>query len=282
MVPASGRRCEAGYFLKFKVDSLVISRSQFIGNPATLPHAHNMQIPTRNAPNSLEDAAAQLQRSMEAARRSRHSLHELRAHEREILRAWAASHQRVFLQDPTLSLERRQQHGEHVVGYHPQSSCWWKMTHPGKTGVGAGFHYDSLPPFAIHGLSARELLPSEYLDRLILHNEEFGDDIRLEGFIDLDAPSLLISQPDISGTPATLEEMDNQMRIMGYLPLNEISLGKPNSVSFYQPVRRIAVFDAHPGNFFAVYAATIPVDGILTKIQHPSEHAWLMERIVDS
>jgi hypothetical protein len=76
--------------------------------------------------------------------------------------------------------------------------------------------------------------------------------------------------------------MDNQMRIMGYLPLNEISLGKPNSVSFYQPVRRIAVFDAHPGNFFAVYAATIPVDGILTKIQHPSEHAWLMERIVDS
>jgi hypothetical protein len=199
-----------------------------------------MQIPGRNAASALENAAAQLRSGMEAARRSRQSLPELRAREREILRTWAENHHRIFQTDPTLSLSRRQEHGEHAVGFDPETSCWWKMTQ---------------------------------------HNTEFGDEIRFEGYVDLEQPSLVVSQPDIAGTPATQDQMENQMKLLGFLPLPNARLGKPNSISFYHPKRGIALFDAHPGNFFQSAEATLPIDGIISHITQPTEHAWLMDRV---
>jgi len=237
-----------------------------------------MLIPGRNAPSSLQDAAAHLRAGMGAARRGRCSLLELRNRERALLEEWAAAHGRIFQEDPTLSLARRQGHGEHCVGFHPESSCWWKTTHPGKCGVGAEFHYGELPPFAIGGVSARELLPSEYLNRLIVHNEEFGDDIRLEGYLAGESPSVVISQPDIVGEPATAADMEFQMSAMGYLLLPGLNVGKAGSISFYHPEKRIALFDAHPGNFFRTGEMTLPVDGIILKINEDAEHAWLMAR----
>ena len=237
-----------------------------------------MQNLERNAPGTLEHASAHLRTGLGATRRGRHSLPEVRSKERDALRAWAKNQGRLFGQDPTLSLLRRQMHGEHTVGFDPATACWWKSTHPGKAGIGAEFIYDDLPPFCVLEVMARELLPSEYLDRLILHNDEFGDDIRLEGFIDGDQPSILISQPDISGSPATREEMEEQMFKFGYLPLIGTQLGKLGSISFYHPTRRIAMFDAHPGNFFRSRNITLPIDGIISRIDEPSEHAWLMDR----
>ncbi len=237
-----------------------------------------MQLPGRNAASALENASTQLRASMETARRGRCSLLDLRTLERQILRTWAETNQRLFTEDPTLTLPRRQSHGEHEVAYDPMTSCWWKTTHPGKAGVGAEFIYEDLPPFHVHDIMARELLPSEYLERLLLHNAEFGDDIRLEGYVDGEHPSLLVSQPDIKGKPANAEEMEQQMKSLGFLPLPYIQLGKPNSISFYHPERRIVMFDAHPGNFFHTMEGTLPIDGILAKIHQPAEHAWLMER----
>ena len=238
-----------------------------------------MQIPGRNAPSALENASAELRAGMEAARRGGRSLPELRSQERAFLRRWAERQNRLFKTDPTVGLVRRQAHGEHVVGYDSDRSCWWKMTHPGTAGVGADFVYDSLPPFQIHGVTARELLPSEYLERLILHNAEFGDDIRLEGYVDQPEPSIVISQPDIAGAPAEQEQMEEQMRNLGFYRLAEVRLGKPCSISFYHPARRIAMFDAHPGNFFQTSEGTLPIDGIITRIDQPAEHAWLMDRV---
>jgi hypothetical protein len=236
-----------------------------------------MQLPGRNAPSSLEDAAAQLRAGVGAARRGRQSLLELRNLEREVLREWARRQGRVFGQDPTLSLARRQAHGEHVVGFDAGSACWWKSTHPGKCGVGVEFHYNDVPPFEILGISSRELLPSEYIERLIVHNREFGDDIRLEGYLDGDRPSLVISQPDISGAPAMAEQMTRQMAALGYRRMPCLHVGKPHSISFYHPEKRIALFDAHPGNFFQSDELTLPVDGIILQIHEAAEHAWLLD-----
>ncbi len=241
-----------------------------------------MQITERNAASALEDASAQLRAGMEAARRSGYSLPELRTLEREILLRWAKQQNRIFKSDPTLNLNRRQAHGEHVVGFDPVHSCWWKMTHPGTAGVGGEFVYDHLPPFHIHGITARELLPSEYLERILIHNAEFGDDIRLEEFVNQHQPSIVVSQPDIVGTPANQEQMENQMILLGFLPLSQVRLGKPRSISFYHPSRRIALFDAHPGIFFHTADATLPIDCILSKIHDPAEHAWLMDRITSN
>lgn len=238
-----------------------------------------MQIPGRNEAGALENASAQLRAGMETARRGRLSLPELRAREREILRFWAQSNCRLFAEDPTLTLPRRQEHGEHAVAFDATTLCWWKITHPGTAGVGVEFLYDDLPPFQVRGIIARELLPSEYLERLILHNSEFGDDIRLEGYVDREQPSLVISQPDVVGSPANQEQMEQQMQVLGYLPLADVRLGKPCSISFYQPERGIALFDAHPGNFFQTGDSVFPIDGIISRIQQPAEHSWLMTRV---
>lgn len=235
--------------------------------------------PGRNAPSSLEDAAAHLRGSVGAARRGGESLHSIRAAERDILRRWAERQGRLFGEDPTLNLSRRSSHGEHTVSFDETELCWWKITHPGKAGVGAEFDFEPLPPFGINRVFARELLPSEYIERMILHNREFGDDVRLEGYLDAAEPSLIISQPDIAGTPATEEEMCHQMEAFGYHPLGRLQIGKAGSISFYHPNRRIALFDAHPGNFFRTGTLTIPIDGLMSEISNPAEHQWLMDQL---
>lgn len=235
--------------------------------------------PGRNAPSTLENAAAHLRSGMEATRRGRDSLPDLRSKERALLREWAETENCLLNKDPTLTLERRKSHGEHTVGFDKNTGHWWKTTHPGKAGVGAEFEYEMLPPFSVVGIFARELLPSEYLTRMILHNHEFGDDIRFEGYLDLPEPSLVISQPDIGGSPATEDQMSDQMQRMSYLPLSNLQIGKKNSISFYHPERRIAMFDAHPGNFFHTGAMTIPIDGILLEISADAEHEWLLRQI---
>ena len=136
-----------------------------------------------------------------------------------------------------------------------------------------------LPAFLVGGIFARELLPFEYLTRMILQNREFSDDVRVEGYLDASEPSLVISQPNLKGQPATADQMSAQMLHFGYLPLGNLEVGKKNSIFFYQPACRIAVFDAHPGNFFHENGMTIPIDGILAEITADAEHHWLLQHI---
>lgn len=216
---------------------------------------------------------------MGPARRGRESLPELRTKERALLRAWAEAGDCIFNEDPTLTLDRRSAHGEHIVAFDPVAMIWWKTTHPGKAGIGAEFDYELLPPFSVIGIFARELLPSEYLARMILQNREFSDDVRLDGYLDAAEPSIIISQPNFKGQPATADQMSAQMRDFGYHSLGNLQIGKKNSISFYQPDRRIALFDAHPGNFFHANGMTIPIDGILAEITAEAEHHWLLQHI---
>lgn len=78
--------------------------------------------PGRNAPSSLEDAAAHLRGSVVATRRGGESLHSVRAAERNILREWAERHGRLFGEDPTLNLSRRSSHGEAPTANTPLPS----------------------------------------------------------------------------------------------------------------------------------------------------------------
>lgn len=138
------------------------------------------------------------------------------------------------------------------------------------------FDYQMLPPFSVEGIFARELLPSEYLTRMLLHNQEFSDNVRFEGYLDAVELSLIISQPDIEGTPATSDQMASQMEVLGYRSMGSLEVGRKNSISFYHPERRIALFDAHPGNFFHAGGITLPIDGIVIRIVADAEHEWLL------
>ncbi len=235
--------------------------------------------PRENAPGALEHAAGYLRRSMGATRRCRTSLPELRQKERRLLHEWWENERLIFRVDPTLTLERRSSHGEHTVGFDPASCRWWKITHPGTAGIGAEFDYEMLPPFRVTGIFARESLPSEYLDRMILHNREFQDNNRFEEYLNVENPSMVISQPDIKGSPATADQMARQMESLGYLSLGNLEVGRKNSISFYHADRRIALFDAHPGNFSHADGLTIPIDGILAEIPAEAEHEWLPRHV---
>lgn len=257
----------------------ILSHAKGVGATISLNEDATMCDLRRDKTSALGHAAAHLCKSMGTARQGRESLRELRTIQREILLNWCTENSRVFKTSPLLSFDRVQSHGEHTVAYHEASRCWWKTTHPGKCGIGPEFDYSDLPPFSIDAVSARELLPLEYLERMLLQNRIFGDDVRFEGFITGAEPSLLISQPDIEGAPATESEMISSMDAMGFQRLDDIHIGRENSISFYDQLRKIAVFDAHPGNFFVSGGFALPIDGIVVEISSAIEHQWLLDRL---
>ena len=76
----------------------------------------------------------------------------------------------------------------------------------------------------------REALPSEYLARLLLHNRVFEDAISLEGILVGESEiSLVVSQPDISGMPASLDEISTAMAGLGFEKIPGLHLGYPQS-----------------------------------------------------
>ena len=108
-------------------------------------------------------------------------------------------------------------------------------------------------------------LPLEYLDRLLLQNDLFADDVRIEG-VALENEQLVIisSQPAILGSSLTEDEMLAFMRKLWFQPLTGLSLGRPGSLSFYRDFDVVAAFDAHPGNFVKDdNGVVLPIDLVL-------------------
>ena len=81
----------------------------------------------------------------------------------------------------------------------------------------------------------------------------------------------MISQPDISGTPSTLDEIRSLMEALGFLEIPDLHLGYTTSLSFYRTADRIAVFDAHPANSVTSQGVVFPIDFIIqqaTEVMH--------------
>ena len=85
----------------------------------------------------------------------------------------------------------------------------------------------------------------EYLQRWALHNEVFGDDVRIEGVTKLagdDEIRVIVSQPFFEGRDATSEELSEYLASKGFVPWE-------NWGAWVHPVRGVAVWDTQtPGN----------------------------------
>lgn len=90
-------------------------------------------------------------------------------------------------------------------------SFYAKATHPGRYGFTV---------IAANGEAALvHALPGEYLQRLLLANRVFDDDIRLVGVVrEAAGMALITSQPTIVGTAATREEMNATSAQEGSIP----------------------------------------------------------------
>ena len=110
-------------------------------------------------------------------------------------------------------------------------------------------------------------LPGEYLQRLLLANDTFDDDIRLEG-VTREAEGMVIvtSQPTIIGQACDQEEMIAYFQARHFSLMAGFSAGHPGSLSFYRDLDQTAVFDAHPANFLRDRSGIIlPIDAVLLR-----------------
>jgi hypothetical protein len=112
----------------------------------------------------------------------------------------------------------------------------------------------------------RGAMPLEYLDRLILQNEVFGDSIELLGIIDKrQALHVVTSQPTIRGGATPVEMICEFMAAAGFRILPNLGIGRFGAVSFLRERDGIAAFDCHSANFLVSNRRVIPIDVILVR-----------------
>jgi len=140
--------------------------------------------------------------------------------------------------------------GEHRVFFKENTQRVIKSTLPDRQ-KGYGI---SLGSFT-HGAT-----PSEYLDRLALHNQIFDDDVRLERIVvSSGKPIVITSQPFIRGLQAKAVELDDMMVNKGYEKLAD--------GAYYDEVAGLLVFDLFPRNAIQTETGEIfPIDPVIQRI----------------
>ncbi len=87
----------------------------------------------------------------------------------------------------------------------------------------------------------RGATPSEYLDRMVLQNEIFFDDVRLEQIVESpQGLSIVTSQATIKGRSATTEEIGEFLESLGFQ--------KFAPAIFYDESRGVLMYDLYPRN----------------------------------
>ena len=143
-----------------------------------------------------------------------------------------------------------------------------KLTYAGRFGFAADaqWFFDEEREEAAAKAFLRDATPLEYLDRLLLQNEVFGDDLRLLGIIDkARGMHVVTSQPDIDGGLVTPEEIIAFMAASGFTRIDAVRLGHEDALAFYRPADGLAVFDCHIGNFIKSGPHVVPIDLIVQR-----------------
>ncbi len=230
-----------------------------------MPHGNRPEKDSRTA---LEDAADDLRRVSRAIREeSAGRLTHVRDREAETLRAFARA--RGLILDPFDFLAPAWQGGEeHLVWRDDANDRAVKLTKPNCFGltVEAEWFLDEERDEAELRPALRGAMPLEYLDRLLLQNEVFGDEIELLGIIDKrQAMHVVTAQPVIRGDSTPLEEIARFMESLGFLALPNIGVGREGALSFLLPDGAIAAFDCHPANFLSDGEHVFPIDVLLVR-----------------
>lgn len=182
--------------------------------------------------------------------------------------AWANAAQRLITEPdferlPLVSDET----GEHEVRFHEPDRRVWKKTWSGTFGM--------MPTWSPEGWKPTYATPLEYLERFILHNALFQDDVRLEGVLVSDQPSqlvgavpggcsMVISQrwliaADDQNPHPTSEQIVSFMQELGFESLPDSFFG------WFREDDGVIVLDAKPDNFVLTADGILPFDLVLAR-----------------
>jgi hypothetical protein len=166
----------------------------------------------------------------------------------------AAESLNLFLDSPPpeLALPPTAEGNEHQVWFRESRATFLKATWADHFGMKVVYRSDEEP----------QASPIDYLERWHLHNQLFGDSVVFLGAIEDDNKlRLLIEQPAIEGTVATLEEIESFFTTSGWLPFRV-----EGNLAFFDPDRELTVSDTHLGNIIVMPDGQLaPID---LRVQH--------------
>jgi len=149
-------------------------------------------------------------------------------------------------QIPELSREPDDDGNEHQIWFVPALTRVVKVTWPDFFGLLVVYRTDE----------EEQASPIAYLERWHLHNELFGDRVRFVGVLmENQQMRLVIEQPAVVGTPATLEQIHAFFTGNGWKRFTA-----NGEVAYFDPVRQVAISDTHRGNLILME------DGLLAPI----------------
>ena len=166
--------------------------------------------------------------------------------EQRRLREWAEAHGKLKGKIPP----EDSRGGEHTVHFHERTQRYLKATRPdAQLGYGIA-----------HGSYSQGATPGEYLDRLVIHNQIFNDDIRLERVVVCGTKlSIVTSQPFIKGRDATGPEIDAYMTGKGFERIGE--------GAFWHPAAGLYVHDLLPKNAKCDdHGMVQPIDPVIQRV----------------
>ncbi len=139
---------------------------------------------------------------------------------------------------------------EHEVWFDEPSNRWFKATYKNRFGLAWG-----------RDGSATALV---YLQRMILQNTYFGDDVRLVGLANCDGKlRTIISQPHIAGVSATYDQIQDWFTELGF-----VRRLAGVRIAWYLEEENLLVADAHEGNVIKTTdGVLVPID---LNITHPT------------
>jgi hypothetical protein len=141
---------------------------------------------------------------------------------------------------------------EHDITFDEHSGTVLKFTKSSCAAYRVGF--DSGKPELMTGL------PLEYLERLLIHNEVFSDDIRFVGVAgERNRRRIVTRQNRVQGRPAEWQEIDRLMidELGFFLLRHNYGVGYEDSRAYLRD--DVAVFDLRPPNVFVTASGVLAV-----------------------
>jgi len=158
--------------------------------------------------------------------------------------------------------------GEHLVEIDEATRIVFKTTHPGKFGYSADVEMVhpkgwKAKPRITAGLV--DATPDEYLLRLSMQNELFGDDIRVMGVAQFpQGVSVLTTQPFYEGTRTDQADIDAWFASIGWNKL------PAKAGAFYDAAKGLLIMDALPRNVLTLTNSSLmPFDVVIVR---PSDY----------